>query len=370
MNILFVGGTFDSDRGKPSHIVGQIYEQLQLVDGVEITCINGGNYDNLAAVVDTGDFSHSHYDVVWWMPNIDNAEDKILPRIKALKPNCVLVQSKRVIEKDYNDFQLVQRMLSSHAALCFKVERNEEDRYVFSVLDPLGNIWCDRKHWSDAVYTIVERLQVLTCMTRVRSTSVGDRRPFELEDDFLQLVRDFGGVFADRVQAANPERFLGNASTTRCMHGFPSTRADQSTLFVSKRNVDKTIISSDQFVQIEVNEGDSNVSYYGDTKPSVDTPIQQQLYQHLPFVKYMVHGHVYVEGAPFTKTNVPCGYLEEVDEVLDVIKEHFTSANGQLGSVTSFAVNLKGHGCLIGSHSVDDLASFANFVSRPLPEKH
>jgi hypothetical protein len=45
--------------------------------------------------------------------------------------------------------------------------------------------------------------------------------------------------------------------------------------------------------------------YYGNKKPSVDTPVQLMIYQNAPAINYMIHGHYYVYGAPFTKSFYP-----------------------------------------------------------------
>ena len=73
----------------------------------------------------------------------------------------------------------------------------------------------------------------------------------------------------------------------------------------------------------------------------------------------MVHGHVYIEGAPMTRHKVPCGFLEEVIDILEVIKDKNTK---------EFSINLLGHGCLI---ACNDLAYFdtIKLKARPFTER-
>ena len=66
---------------------------------------------------------------------------------------------------------------------------------------------------------------------------------------------------------------------------------------------------------------DNKVYYYGDYKPSKDTVVQIKLYKLFPEINYIVHSHCYADGAAFTKTPVPCGSLDEIDEILYVIKK-------------------------------------------------
>jgi hypothetical protein len=88
------------------------------------------------------------------------------------------------------------------------------------------------------------------------------------------------------------------------------------------------------------------VEYLGDAKPSVDTPIQVRLYNYYHNVRYMLHAHVYIDGAPETHSIVPCGAIEEFDEVVALFPDR---------NSTDFSVNLKGHGSLVLASSVDKM---------------
>lgn len=37
----------------------------------------------------------------------------------------------------------------------------------------------------------------------------------------------------------------------------------------------------------------------------------------------MIHSHCYIENAPYTEMSVPCGAIEEVDEILNVIRNYY-----------------------------------------------
>ncbi len=71
----------------------------------------------------------------------------------------------------------------------------------------------------------------------------------------------------------------------------------------------------------------------------------------------MVHSHVYIEDVKFTKHVIPCGAIEEADEIF-LIGEKDTN---------DFAVNLLGHGSII---LVDDFEKMDKykFMSRTIPE--
>lgn len=335
MKILLVGGDWDRASGRPSYLIKSL-----ILPGVEI--LNGGNINELRNM----DFN---YDAVIWMPNIDNSEEKILPVIKKRNPALLLVQSK--CGRQYSTFELIKRLLSSHSCMGLIVSDDKQ----FSVIDPLGNQWIEGVGVQAAMDVIMKQLLDLGSMTRQRTNNIVGTIDFDVTDEFLGTVHSTGKKFATRIDAINKDRFLGNAST-RCSYGFPSARLTNH-IAVSKRNVNKEIISKDQFVAATLVEG--NVYYVGDCKPSVDTPIQLALYERYPNVHYMIHGHCYVEGAPYTKKHVPCGYLEEVDQVLEAIP-NTTTAN--------FVVNLLGHGCLICADNMEFIEK-QKFQSKPLLEK-
>jgi ribulose-5-phosphate 4-epimerase/fuculose-1-phosphate aldolase len=161
--------------------------------------------------------------------------------------------------------------------------------------------------------------------------------------------------FHEIIHGVNHERMMGNASF-RCARGFPSMR-EGGIAFVSRRNVDKRFIGPEAFVAVDLDSLDP-IQYYGEHKPSVDTPVQVRLYRYYERVRYMIHSHTYVEGAYFTREPVPCGAVEEF-ELIREIAEHRDTAR--------FAVNLRGHGSIVLSDSLDALRGHP-WMARPVPE--
>ena len=192
---------------------------------------------------------------------------------------------------------------------------------------------------------------------RLPSKKIGENREFTVNPNFIEFVKYSAQEFTKYVNAINPNRLLGNAST-RCMYGFPAERK-QDRIFVTQRNIDKQLIETKGFV--EVNSANLEcVEYYGDKKPSVDTPIQLRLFDYYKNINYIVHGHVYVENGKKTKNKVPCGFVEEFDEILDLYPSPDESG---------FVVNLRGHGCLIMAETVEQLWRIGkNYNSREFPE--
>lgn len=351
MKILIVCGTFDTNGGKSSKIGFKIAAGLNRE--VELL-VNGGTLEDLTTI-DFSEFSH-----IIWMPNIDNSEDKILPEIKKKNPHAVLISSKRVIEKEYTEWDVVGRLLASRSNLGIMITKNSNDRLNFQLLDPLGNSHYNGEAAAELGIALAQRLNFMESLTRVSSKSLDKPNNSAVQSEFIKVVKNTAEEFSNHVNANNPNRMLGNAST-RCMSGFPAVKRKSGKIFVTRRNIDKKTIAPDGFIECKLNQN-NEVEYYGSVKPSVDTPIQLMLFKQYPKVKYIIHGHVYIVGAPFTKHKIPCGYIEEFNDVKKVITNWFPKEQE-----ANFDINLYGHGCLI---LADDLGFFSTieYTNRPLPE--
>ena len=185
-------------------------------------------------------------------------------------------------------------------------------------------------------------------------------------DEFIDIVRNYATVFHDVIKPSSEvKRFLGNASIRpksnfRCTKGFPTFRKD-GFIYVSKRNVNKESISKEEFVPVFM-DGDE-IKYVGDNKPSVDTPVQIRLYKYLPNINFMIHSHCYVQGGGFTQKPIPCGGIEEVEEVLETIKRNYDVLDQDF-----YAINLIGHGNIVMAKNVRLLKNL-KFYGRPIPER-
>ena len=341
--MFVVVGTFDAQQGKPSSIGAQIISHLKC-EG-----INGGNLGEL-------DLDFSMFDVLLWMPNIDNAEDKIISRIKAKNRTLLLISSKRCVETKYNEGDVVGRLLKTRSNLGIMIERDNE-RYNFKLIDALGNIFCNTSDIEELCQSIRSRVDFLSGLTRLPSHWQGERREFSIGPHFIDIVHSYGDRFAGFINAVNINRFLGNAAT-RCSFGFPAQRTEDGRVFVSRRNVDKQGMTDEDFVEVRMGHGHDGVLYWGDRKPSVDAPVQLRLFKHYRNVNYMIHGHVYVKNAPITVNKIPCGALEEFDEIVALSPDVWS---------TNFAVNLRGHGCLVLAGELSFLESI-ELQGRPFPE--
>jgi hypothetical protein len=353
--MLIVGGSFDT--GKPS---GYVSKLAGAVCRKQIAVLNGGTWDNLLeACLDA-----IRHDVVIWMPDVSNDRPKLVGDIKRRAPHTLLVTSKRNDDEKYSFSDLVARALKTRSNLMLEVSRGAADpsKFVTTVMDPLGNVFINKeldiKRATSALLDRIDFLQSGSRMrsvcrvqsgSRMRSVCRGDMLRVNMSDDaecFFEIVRAHAQTFHELIHGANPTRMMGNASF----------------MFVSKRDIDKRDIGLAGFVPVSLTS-EHVVEYYAikgnESKPSVDSPINLRLYNQLPRIRYMLHSHTYVEGAPFTAKVLACGDLREAHEVLKLINV----------GAKFFSVNLRGHGSLVGAEHPEMLRG-VKYVARPIPEFH
>lgn len=328
MKKLFVGGTFNNDNGKSSKIANEVFANLHQ-DNFDF--VNGGNVSQLEDII----HHIKDFQLIYWFANVSNDEPKLVREIKRINSECILVTSKRNVEKKYDFADLIYHSLNIKSNLAVEITQQQE-KYLGRVFDPLGNVFLDHTSNFGLVGKVLEkRTNELLSFTRMPSANSGEKIEAPNDEEFFSIVRTYGEVFHKLVHA-NPElvhRFFGNASF-RCEKGFPSFRKD-NLIYVSRRNVDKRDLGKESFVAVQ---NSLPLNYFGHQKPSVDTPIQVLLYNFYPNINYMLHSHVYINGAPFTKRVIPCGAVEEATEIKELFPDE---------TKTNFAVNLRGHGSLI-----------------------
>ncbi len=392
--ILLVGGTYettqnpDNTYGKPSGIIRKLTAAIQnhpkfIKQQDTLTVKNGGSYDDLQDLLQ----ETPNFDIVFWFANVP---DNHLPKLRDVKqyaPKVMLITSKRNDNQKYDFQELIQRALKTKSNLVFEFSKQEDHKFNTRIFDPLGCCWYNGTDIGSAVSAALDRLYILIRMTRQATTQGPEKKidvfqtyldknlskdpsKYKLPEtseinQFIKLARSYAEDFHRILRPApNVQRFLGNCSlrpSTRCAKGFPSFKTDDY-IFMSKRNVNKEFLDINHFVPCYLKDG--SVYYCGEEKPSVDTPIQLRLYRALPNIRYMLHSHCYLDGDNFctTKRPVPCGALEEVNEILTAIDEHYKDRTKK-----QYLINLIGHGSIIMGHSISDIQEI-HYTGRPLPE--
>lgn len=389
MKILLVGGTWDFNNGKESKLVDSAYDCIgqyiikNCLD-IDIEFYNGGNYENLKKIINLAPM----FDFVFWWANVSNELPKIR-NVKEIAPFTMLVNSKRNDNK-YDFQELVQRSLAAKANLTFVFKKSNNNLFEITIFDPLGSVWYQGEDIRKAVVSCMDRLLFLKRMTRQGTKKSEESKELVMswyfdqfkqdeyksdkkvtvpnEEDFINTVRKYAEQF-QKYMPVKVDRFVGNASfkmppqVGRCGKGMPSFRKDNM-IFVSKRNVDKQFITLSNFVPVYMQE--DKLMYCGDEKPSVDTPVQVRLYEKLKNINYILHSHCYIKNAPFTSTAIPCGAIEEFDEVMNLIKREY-DVNRKF-----YAINLIGHGSLVMWNNMNQFHSGVEpgleYYKRNMPE--
>ncbi|MBI2637874.1 MAG: class II aldolase/adducin family protein, partial [Candidatus Sungbacteria bacterium] len=350
--IGLICGDWDANGGRESGYMKKLKSTLEDA-GATVLFYNGGAYDTLPEILHGTALSSCR--AIMWAANVPNTFSKERD-VKEVHPHTLFVATKRN-NGEYSFQELVNRALGLKANLVIEFDSRAVP-YPARIFDPLGVVWQDyTTDISKLAHALVRRLNELAAFTRQPALQA-NQEPLDVpsHDVFFELVREYADVFHALLQpASGVTRFLGNTSF-RCERGFPSLRGEtQDRIFVSRRNVDKRFIEPAAFVAVEACDG--GVRYWGPNKPSVDTPIQVLLYRELPAIRFMLHGHVYVENAPYTKRPVPCGAIEEADEILALLPDRNTHFA---------AVNLLGHGCLIMADAPEKFRGLP-FIARPTP---
>jgi hypothetical protein len=349
---LYVAGTFDDGGGKPSGVGRKIFEGMELKDGRSVNYVNGGHFDDLRNLTKQA----KNYDLVFWFPHVSNDKQKLARRLKRENHALVQVTSKNNLDEEYGFADLVYHALKNKSNLFVEFGRGNGN-YTGRVIDPLGNVFLDHSEDLSLLGKVLgARADDLVSYSRESSRKLGEGIMPNCDGWFLEVVKGYADVFHELIHPDSDRennRFIGNASF-RCESGFPSYR-ENDLIFVSQRNVDKRSLNSGSFVAVSK---DLPLGYYGNVKPSVDTPVQVRLYDHYPGVNFMLHSHTYIDGAPLSENVVPCGALEEVDEITKLFPGRES---------VDFSLNLKGHGSLVLAGDVGFLEGIP-YVARPIPE--
>ena len=254
---------------------------------------------------------------------------------------------------EYTFVDLVNTSLVQRNNLTIEFSKlKNETKFKMLLFDPLGTSWYEGYDLETLVQNLIKRIRFIITTRRERTYKVYRDSLLIDNEEFYSYVREVAEIFHKTIEHADGvTRFLGNASFRK-----------NSKIFVSRRDVDKALIDKNNFVETYLE--DEKVFYYGDFKPSKDTVVQVRLYEMFPNINYIIHSHCYAKDANFTNTPVPCGALDEIDELLEVVKNNYNNDF----SLNYYKFNLKGHGCIIFGNSIDDLKK-TEYITRHLPEK-
>jgi len=348
MKVLIVGGDFDHNGGRASGLINKFSDCIRRnLDSGTLEVVNGGLLSEDLP-------SESDADLVIWAPNIPNDEEKSLRLIlhyPKKKSGAVLICSK-VLREGGTVGDAVARIFRMHANAVISIS-SVGKFFKLNLIDALGNKWSDSadlQRTADAIFELYSwTVKSVRWNSELGSFDEVDGLPLS-DADKSKLDQLCGIVhgLADKVENERGGRYFGNVST-RCAKMFPSLRIPDNIVLMSARNVPKNRITADDFVLTKL--VGEKVIYIGDKKPSVDSPIQLSMYRNYKNINFLVHGHAYIRGAKYTDHYFPCGDMREYYELNHVLSS---------GDITAFALNLRSHGFVIGTESIEDLAKLVD----------
>lgn len=277
-----------------------------------------------------------------WMPDFSNEKEKSYPK-KAIGTCLICSKVVRHEPGQHKFTEAVCRIFKMNGNAVIAIEKTLPN-YTFTLIDALGNIWVETTNLEILSEGILKFYDWYKQQKRksIKKASKDRQKQFEKEpelEEFLELVR----LNAKRVQQNSGTRYFGNCST-RCQKTFPIYKMKNYVDFlVSARNISKEEITIEDLVLV------SEEKFHGERKPSVDTPIQLELYKAFPKLKFMIHGHAFFENTKETEEYYCCGDLREFEDIKRQIENKET---------TKIIINLKKHGYLIATETLKEMKDF------------
>jgi hypothetical protein len=269
---------------------------------------------------------------------------KLVEQIKSQHPETLLIPFK-LADKDMALGDIIRWMLKLHSALAVYSRLGDSKKYW--IVDVLGNETAVDK--ADLPQALAEAVARHTTAVRRRTKWQGEDMPqVPHVDKLVAFSRRMKPAFENTVKNVNIGRWPGNFSF-RCTYGFLSRRG-QDGFAVTIRDISKESLTEQDFVYVAQELAEGQLQYWGrkDTKPSIDSPVHRVVYERLPWVQSIVHGHVFVEPNEFVCEQPighwPCGAENEAWELAEAAPAERQSL---------WIANITGHGfiALIGDEN-------------------
>lgn len=335
VKITLVGGTWLPQEKVQSSVVRKLGEQLSLL-GPSVTVFNGGHLEDLQRV------PLDQSDLILWMPNVPGEN---VPKYYPRKPTGAVMVCSKHMRPGCAKIDAVARIFKMHANAVIQIHPSPSGHFHFQLTDALGNDWVTTAHIHRLAEAILNHWKWTQGAIRVGSKQIA-RIADEPDKIELERLLAINRRVADQFEQNVGSRFFGNVST-RCQKMFPGM-SQGFLAMVSPRNSDKRRLTVEDMVPVlgplDLVQG---VQYVGDRKPSVDAPVQLRLFEHGP--RFFIHGHACIPGAPTTSRYVPCGDLRELDELVNIVRDQKPGGR----------INLRNHGFLLHSETLDDLEQLA-----------
>ena len=151
MRILIVGGTWAEtiEEMKSSSIIYKIEEKFKEKSHY-VNVYNGGWINDLKNLADYN--RCKYYDLILWMPNVSNEEEKIYP--KKCK-GTVLICSKVIGNNNRDKGDAVARIFKMNANAVLAIDKSDKE-WNFILLDALANQWVASNNYLNIIDKILD----------------------------------------------------------------------------------------------------------------------------------------------------------------------------------------------------------------------
>ena len=273
--------------------------------------------------------------------------------IKVKNPNTLLVT---LLDNPNDDMQMLHKInLALESRSNLFVEVTKKGRLCMaSVSDPLGNVFNENTTIMPIIAkTLINRLRQLSGYSRMRSiqTAIDTIADKSSATKFIEAV----SCYSETIHAGRdiPFRMIQ-----------PSMKIGKDTFFSKRwcRDIDITVpsmMSSDLAGEF--------VSFYGDQRPSLDTPAHLMLYKKLPWARFIIHSRSYILDAPLVDEVFSCGAVELWHKVMAMHRLLGCSKKARRGKM--IRLNLNGNGSIIISEAQEDMFDIP-YIERHVPESH
>lgn len=202
--------------------------------------------------------------------------------------------------------------------------------------------------------TLINEIHNRAFVKHPKSIHISDK--FHIDSTEFEFIKNVGeflfnkGVLPEVVNHNRPDK-IGT-------YGNMSFKKDDTSFYITGRNVHKGKLSKDNLCFIEnVSEVKndsiySEVNYHGTIKPSIDTAIHSKIYAETKYT-HIIHIHtnkLFLGDIPLTDYNYPCGSMEERDAIIKFILEN-KDRN---------VIQLYKHGLIILGNSFDECIGIVN----------
>lgn len=263
--------------------------------------------------------------------------EKLVGKIKQKHKRALLVPFK-LANQNMTRIEIVKWMLNLHSNLAVYSRLGDPSRNYW-IIDVFGN---ETQVTKDKLPSALSS-QLAHYLKAVRRTS----RYFGPE--MFQLLPPNPSIpafqrFAAEAIDAFSQLAEKNVKSGRWPGNFSSRiGAHHNTFIITKRDVDKNALEMKDFVMVDLflDEYDQ-IRFWGEKglKPSTDAPVHRIIYDKMPWVKHIVHGHLELKPGDFVHpeslTFWPCG---SENEGYDIV-----AAAPRLIGPPLWAVNIQGHG--------------------------